>query len=205
MSIILFRIDFPFSEEEKVKAFCSEVSSYFLYGMEISKKSKKEHFHGVIKTTFHIDTIRRKLKKFFDFQDPSLYSVELPKIILNSIAYALKDGNYYIHWDDSDQIDEALALVETITEDQKLTLGQSLQKYLNDYEYKNDFICITDFTFIILKWFKEKDLSYPSQHFLKSNMIKYYMDNLEKCENNFYKNNILQLYHLSNAFIPPEH
>lgn len=67
-TIATIRLDFPHTDEDHVISFLSNKKNlYYIYGKEISKISEKEHFHIVLKTEYHIDTLRRKVKKHFEF------------------------------------------------------------------------------------------------------------------------------------------
>lgn len=196
-SIIHVRLDTPHSTEVLVTKFCKKHFSAYVYGMEKGKVTDKEHFHITAKTYYHIDTIRRKVSKTFKLCKSEL-SVKTARNTKKAIAYTIKDGKYQIvNWP-QEEIEQAKQYKDAIQVEQQLkNLSDKCIAHLNtltsDWTMQN-----TDLMFAILKWFKEKNLNYPAQHWMKSTMIKYYMQNPTDGIN---LRNIETLYNIRNAFI----
>jgi len=118
--------------------------------------------------------------------------------ITKIIAYTLKDGNYFIHWDNSEQIDEAVKSILTFKEEENLkTLKEKVIYNMNKLE-DIDTLQNTDLMFAILKWFKTRELAYPTQHWLKSTMVAFYMQNPTQ---NINLRNIETLYNIKNSWV----
>ncbi len=203
MNTFHIRIDASFSQEETLKEFLNEKKNlYYVYGMEYSKKSKKEHFHVTLKTDYHRDTITKKIKKHFGITNDRKHSTSEVKDTIKSIAYTIKDNNYEIHWDDNDQIEQAKAYKETTQIEMSLkTLKEKLLYYLVNHEQKSYWHMNTDLMEQILKWFKEKQLNYPTQHWLKNVMVTYWMEQPQK---DFHLQNVQSLYNIRDPFIDPQ-
>jgi len=196
----IIRIDAPFSNEDKIIELCNLKNNlHYVYGMEISKKSQKEHFHIVLKTERDPTTVTKDIKKIFSYTDTSLWSNKGPKTAIEKcLAYAMKDGSYFVHWDNSDQIDAALHAIQEFTEESKFkTLRDKILYHINQLPSNDNFIN-TDLMFNILKVFKEKELAYPSQSWLKQCMVSYYMQEPTKDMN---LKNIQTLYNIRDPFL----
>jgi len=62
------RIDIAFSNEDKIIELCNKKNNlFYVYGMEVSKKSKKEHFYIVLKGMRDYSIITKDIKKIFGF------------------------------------------------------------------------------------------------------------------------------------------
>lgn len=192
------RLTIPFSEEQTVQQFLSlEKNLYYVYGMEISKKSKIEHFHITLKSDYSSDTITRKLKKIFNLTSTEFSNTEV-KDTIKSIAYTLKDGNYNIHWDNDDEIEQAKQYMENVQDEQKFkNLKDKCINYLNTLDDIHTMMN-TSLLCSILKWFKEKELTYPSKAWINQTMVTYYMQEPDK---NYGWKNIETLYGIRDAFI----
>ncbi len=201
-NILNIRIDADFSQEDTLKKLLKDKKNlYYIYGKEISKQSKKEHFHIVLKTDYHIDTARRKIKKAFNFTKSSEYYVKAVKDLIKTIAYTIKDNNYESNWDDNDQLEQALDYKDKIQVELSLkTLKEKLLYYLGNHEEKKYWHLNTDLLEQILKWFKQKELNYPAQHWLKNVMVTFWMDN----KTDFSFQNIQSLYNIRDPFIDPQ-
>lgn len=196
----IIRIHAPFSNEDKIIELCNQKNNlYYVYGMEISKKSKREHFHIVLKTERHPDVITKDIKRIFEYTDTNLWSNKEPKkTIEKCLAYAMKDGDYFVHWDNSDQIDAALHVIQEFQEESKFkTLRDKILYHINKLPSNDNFIN-TDLMFNILKVFKEKELAYPSQAWIKQCMVTYYMQEPTKDMN---LKNIQTLYNIRDPFL----
>ncbi len=196
----IIRIHAPFSNEDKIIELCNQKNNlYYVYGMEISKKSKREHFHIVLKTERHPDVITKDIKRIFEYTDTNLWSNKEPKkTIEKCLAYAMKDGEYFVHWDNSDQIDAALHEIHEFQEESKFkTLRDKILYHINKLPSTDNFMN-TDLMFNILKVFKEKELAYPSQSWLKQCMVSYYMQEPTKDMN---LKNIQTLYNIRDPFL----
>ncbi len=193
------RIDAAFAEEQQVVELCNKKNNlYYVYGMEVSKKSKKEHFHIVLKTERHPDTVTKDIKQMFNLDSDRKYSNKKTDDVIKSLAYACKDGNYFIHWDNSEQIDAALTRIETFQEEvQFKNLRDKIIYHLNKLDNMNTMMN-SDLMFSILKIFKEKELAYPSQAWIKQCMVTYYMQNPTHDIN---LKNIQSLYNIRDPFL----
>jgi hypothetical protein len=193
------RIDAAFAEEQQVVELCNKKNNlYYVYGMEVSKKSKKEHFHIVLKTERHPDTVTKDIKQMFNLDSDRKYSNKKTDNVVKSIAYACKDGNYFVHWDNNVQIDAALKAIETFQEEvQFKNLRDKIIYHLNKLP-NIDTMMNSDLMFSILKIFKEKELSYPSQAWIKQCMVTYYMQNPTHDIN---MKNIQTLYNIRDPFL----
>jgi len=193
------RIDASFTEEDKIIEFCNQNKNlFYIYAKEISKKTQKEHFHIVLKTERHPDTITKDIKKLFKVNNDRQFSNTQVNDITKIIAYTLKDGNYFIHWDNSEQIDEAVKSILTFKEEENLkTLKEKVIYNMNKLE-DIDTLQNTDLMFAILKWFKTRELAYPTQHWLKSTMVAFYMQNPTQ---NINLRNIETLYNIKNSWV----
>ncbi len=193
------RIDAAFAEEQQVVELCNKKNNlYYVYGMEVSKKSKKEHFHIVLKTERHPCTVTKDIKQLFTIDSDRKYSNKRTDDVIKSIAYACKDGNYFIHWDNNEQIDAALTRIETFQEEvQFKNLRDKIIYHLNKLDNMNTMMN-SDLMFSILKIFKEKELAYPSQAWIKQCMVTYYMQNPMHDIN---LKNIQSLYNIRDPFL----
>lgn len=201
-TILMIRIDLPFSEEAHLLDYLKlKKNLNYIYGKEISKHSKKEHFHIVLKTDYHIDTARKKIKKHFNLDSQYKVCVQTVKDLKKSIAYTIKDNNYEVHWDDNDQLEQALEYKDSIKVELNLkTLKEKLLYYLGNHEEKSYWHMNSDLMEQILKWFKQKELNYPTQHWLKNAMVTFWMDN----KTDFSFQNIQSLYNIRDPFIDPQ-
>jgi len=207
------RIDTAFSNEDKIIELCNKKNNlFYVYGMEVSKKSKKEHFHIVLKGTRDYSTITKDIKKIFGFTKKdieevlhtgervkrTLWSNKETEDIVKSIAYALKDDNYFIHWDNNEQIDEALNNITQFKEEEHIkTLRGKVIYRLNELP-QIDTMMNTDLMFSILKIFKERNLAYPSHSWIKQCMVTFYMQNPTQDIN---MKNIQTLYNIRDPFL----
>ncbi len=193
------RIDCPFSDEHKIIEYCNQKKNlYYVYGMELKKDTKKEHFHIVLKTDYDPSSTTRQIHKMFGPITSRDFSNKETKDLIKSIAYAMKDGNYFIHWDNNEQIDAALTRIETFKEEQPFKkLRDKVIYHLNKLP-NIDTMMNSDLMFSILKIFKEKELSYPSQAWIKQCMVTYYMQNPTHDIN---MKNIQTLYNIRDPFL----
>jgi len=191
------RIDTAFTNENLIDEFCNKTGNlYWVYCKELKKTNKKEHFHIVLKTERHNDTITRDIKSMFNH--PNYSHTELEKTTVEAIAYCLKDGNYNIHWDNNDEIDAAHEHKDKIKFSQTFkTLRAEVLYYLNLIE-DSEMMMNTRLMYEIMKIFKTKDLKYPSQNWIKNCMITYYMQNPEKDMN---IKNIESLYNIRDPYL----
>ena len=167
--------------------------------MEVGKKTKKEHFHIVLKTERDPSTVTKDIKKIFNITKIFQFSNSQPhSTVTKALAYTMKDGNYFVHWDNSEQIDDALQLIATFQEEEPFNnLRDKIIYHLNKLPAM-DTMMNTDLMFSILKLFKEKELAYPSQAWLKQCMVTYYMQNPT---NDIALKNIQTLYNIRDPFL----
>lgn len=193
------RIDTAFTNENLVDEFCNQKGNLaWVYCQEISKQSKKEHFHIVLKTDRHVDTITKDIKSMFNVNKIGSYSHSVCKDLKKAIAYTLKDGNYTVHWDNNEQIDEAIEYMNNIQISQSFnTLREEIIYHLNEIQ-DSEMMMNTRLMYEILKIFKTKQLKYPSQNWIKNCMITYYMQDLHKDMN---MKNIESLYSIRDPYL----
>eukprot|EP01052_Picozoa_sp_SAG31_P037901 SAG31_NODE_4969_length_2828_cov_1.631000_2_plen_209_part_00 len=171
------RIHTEQSEEHKIRQLCNLKNTlYYVYGFEISKKDKRPHFHIVLKGTRVPKTVTDDIKKIFNITDSRLWSnCEIKTTNTQAIAYCMKDGNYNIHWDNDKEIDDALKACKEYKEEQHFkTLKGKTIYHLNKLP-KSGYMTNTVLMYNILNIFKEKQLAYPSQAWIKNCMVTYYM------------------------------
>lgn len=191
------RIDTAFTNENLIDEFCNQKGNlHWVYCSEISKDSKKEHFHIVLKTDRHVDTITKDIKNMFN--NPNYSHTAIKKTVIHAIAYCLKDGNYTVQWDNNDEIDAAHEHSEKIKVSQSFnTLREEILYYLNEIN-NPEMMMNSRLMYEILKIFKTKQLKYPSQNWIKNCMITYYMQDPHKDMN---MKNIESLYSIRDPYL----
>lgn len=204
-NILELRGDIKHADESKVVAFVKTLNSKkYAYCKEISKKSKKEHFHLMVYTSYHVDSVRRKFKTYFKLSGKKKeFKVATVKDITKYLAYIMKDGDYITENISDKAIEEATIYMNTIKEEQDCkTLKEKCINYLNT-EYagnraKVELCMNTEIMMAILDWFKYKRLTYPSQAWLKNTMITYLMQREDPLADN---QNIAMLYNIRDPFL----
>jgi len=193
------RIDTAFTNENLIDEFCNLKGNLaWVYCKEISKKSKKEHWHIVLKTERANDTITRNIKSMFNCYGDKYSHTQLEKTLSKAISYLFKDGNYNIHWDNNEEIDAAHVEFEAFKFSQSFnTLREEVLYYLNLIE-DSEMMMNTRLMYEILKIFKTKQLKYPSQNWIKNAMITYYMQDPHKDMN---MKNIESLYSIRDPYL----
>ncbi len=191
------RIDTAFTNENLIDEFCNQKGNlHWVYCSEISKDSKKEHFHIVLKTDRHVDTITKDIKNMFN--NPNYSHTAIKKTVIHAIAYCLKDGNYTVQWDNNDEIDAAHEHSEKIKVSQSFnTLREEILHYLNQIN-DAEMMMNSRLMYEIMKIFKTKQLKYPSQNWIKNCMITYYMQDPHKDMN---MKNIESLYSIRDPYL----
>lgn len=202
MQYIAIRLDLPYADEEKlVKFLNNEKISRYIYAKEIAPKSKKEHFHVVIETEYHRDTVRRKVSKIHPWEHKSHYCVQIVKDLIKSIAYTMKDGDWNKDTCNFDCHHIALAQEycnKIVDEMKHKTLKDKCLNYLNTHMEQPYWNMNQELMMVILQWFKDKELNYPAQHWIKNVMVTYWMQH-PCCE--FQQKNIGKLYCINDTFI----
>lgn len=189
------RLDVPETEQSRLLLLISKISDYYVCAFEIGKTSKKEHFHITVSSTLHVDTLRRKVKKEFGVTKSQIY-VRTVDILYKMLAYTIKDGKYTSTWQsEADMQNAKQYLIDFQIEHSLKTLKQKCLFYLNKQEIEEP--GNTVLMRIILKWFKEKQLSYPSTHWIKNVTISYLM---QKETDDAY-DNIASLYNIRNPSV----
>jgi len=204
MNIVEIRADIQHADEQLIKQFIENTlkSKKWMYCKEFKKNEEKtEHFHLMVYTKYHEDTVRRKYKKTFPNSSGKNNQWKIGKVndIIKYISYLMKDGDYY-HKNIKDKvIEEATVYMENMKEELLLKkLDKKCLLYLSRFD-KYKLITNGDIMMVILQWFKEKKLNYPSQYWMKSTMIKYWMDvSKDKSEQ---EESLKKLYGINNAFI----
>lgn len=206
-NILELRGDIKHANEAKVVAFVNTLNcKKYAYCKEISKISKKEHFHLMVYTSLHCDTVRRKLKKYFNLSGKKKeFKVGLVKDTTKYLAYIMKDGDYITKNISDKAMEEAIKYMENIKEEQDhKTLKEKCINYLNTEfagnRYKIELSLNGEIMMVILNWFKQKGLNYPTQSWLKNTMVTYLMQREDPCCD---KQNIMKLYNIGDPFLKP--
>eukprot|EP01046_Picozoa_sp_COSAG06_P056157 COSAG06_NODE_10537_length_1663_cov_804.770460_3_plen_97_part_01 len=85
------RIDGPISMKKELIQHLNKYSSAYIVGHEVSKKSKKEHYHVHIEHKAHRDTIRRYFRKVYpESKQMGLYIKALTGTSQENIDYCIK-------------------------------------------------------------------------------------------------------------------
>lgn len=204
MNILEIRCDIEHAKEDEVKDFIKNTlnSNKWMYCKEYKKNdSKKEHFHLMVYTKFHKDTVRRKMKSSFKYLSGknNEWKVGDVKDIIRYMAYIMKDGDWNSNKIKESKLTEAEILMNDIKEEMDIKkLDEKCLRYLSNFD-KYRLTNNGDIMMEILTWFKNKKLKYPSQHWMKSTMIKYWMDYAkDKSEQ---QSALQKLYCINDAFI----
>lgn len=204
-NILEIRGDIPHSDESKVVAFVNSLNcKKYAYCKEIAKISKKEHYHLMIYTNYHVDSVRRKFKSTFKLSGKKKqFKVGLVKDITKYLAYIMKDGNYITKNISDKALEDATIYKDNVQDEQSLkTLKEKCIHYLNT-EYAGNRMKIeltlnSEIMMVILNWFKYKGLNYPSQSWLKNTMVSYLMQRVDPLVD---QQNIMKLYNIQDPFI----
>lgn len=195
-------VDAPHSDEHKIIELCNKKNiSYYVYAKEIGKKTKKEHWHIVTKGSRDPSTITKDIKEIFNINKTSkeTYSNKEARDLIKAIAYCIKDGQYNIHWDNNEQIDEAMGIVRNFKEEEHLpTLRDKILFRVNQHPDSLQWFFNTQVMTEILVIFKEKKLSYPSQSWMKQCIVTYWMQDMSRT---LAMDNIEKIYNINNPFI----
>lgn len=176
------RIDGPISLFCEIEKVLSKWTTAWVCGHELSKKSKKPHFHIHIEHEKHTDTIRRAFRRVLPMLERTQLTVsKMRETVKKNIMYCIKN-TLHKKFNISDQlITEAQQgvhkfkrqknmrltekCVEHITDKLLKDFGDNVEKLIEKIKLKRPIIQIA------LYWFKELGLSYP----LKSWMDKMYI------------------------------
>lgn len=204
-NILELRGDIQHADEAKVVAFVKSLNcKKYAYCKEISKISKKEHFHLMIYTSYHVDSVRRKFKTYFKLSGKKKqFKVGTVKDITKYLAYIMKDGDYITKNISDKAIEESTIYMDNIKDEQDCkTLKEKCINYLNKEYAGNRMkieLCLnSEIMMAILNWFKDKGLTYPSQSWLKNTMITYLMQRVDPLND---EQNIASLYNIRDPFI----
>jgi predicted DNA binding CopG/RHH family protein len=204
-NVLELRADIQHVDEAKVVAFVNTLNcKKYAYCKEISKISKKQHFHLMIYTKYHVDSVRRKLKTTFNLSGKQKqFKAGTVKNITKYLAYIMKDGDYIVKNISDKAIEEAIIYMENVKEEQDIkTLKEKCINYLNKNYAGNrakiELFLNSEIMMAILNWFKEKGLTYPSQTWLKNTMVTYLMQREDSMDD---EKNIAMLYNIRDPFI----
>jgi len=176
------RIDGPISLFSEIEKVLSKWTTAWVCGHELSKKSKKPHFHIHIEHEKHTDTIRRAFRRVLPMLKRTQLSVsKMRDTVKKNIMYCIKNHLHKKCNISDDLILEAREgiktfnrqkgmrltekCVEHITEELLSVFGDNVENLVMNIKLKRPIIQIA------LYWFKELGLSYP----LKSWMDKMYI------------------------------
>lgn len=204
---IRLTIDHTLETEKRIINFLSHPKHLaYVYCKETGKLGKKQdHWHIQLKTKYGPDKIKRDLNKYFPKLTGSLISTKkTKKAIPRAIAYLFKEGNYVIKWDNPEEIAAAHKIHEDFVDEEKLpTLKLKCLAHLKKPTTKEKFRMYynTQVAEAILYWFKEKELNYPSQVWMKNTIITYWMDIHKDEYLNQRFDNIHKIYNINDPFI----
>lgn len=210
MNIVEIRIDIEHDKELLVKEFIEKTlnSNKWMYCKEFKKNNKKtEHFHVLVYTKYHEDTVRRKFKKQFPMKSGTKNEWKVGKVndLIKYTSYIMKDGDYYSKNIKQKHIEDATIYMNNMKEELLIkNLDDKCLNYLkkfNNMEKPNQYKLYSngDIMMEILNWFKEKGLKYPSQHWMKTTIVKYWMDYAD--DKSEQQKSLQKLYGINDAFI----
>lgn len=204
-NVLEIRGDISHADESKVIAFVKGLNcKKYAYCKEIAKISKKEHYHLMVYTNYHVDSVRRKFKTTFKLSGKKKqFKVGVVKDITKYLAYIMKDGDYVTKNISDKALQHATIYKDNIKEEQiQGTLKQKCIHYLNTNfagnRMKIELSLNSDIMMIILNWFKDKGLNYPSQTWLKNTMVTYLMQRGDPLDD---KHLIMKLYNIQDPFV----
>lgn len=187
------RGDISHDRREEVERFCKDNFNFFLFGAEIAKKTKKEHFHVHGKTSeSNVRRLRSHWKKAMKLPDGAKFHYcAVARDNIKSMAYCLKDHDVHIQWDNQDEVDEAKKRVEDVQKSQKHgSLKNQCLAYLRSGENANS--TGEDIVLHILHWIKANELEAPTNHWMNAIIKTYLMDDITR---NAY--NLKEIYRLT--------
>lgn len=196
------RITTPHSNIQSITNFLDHPHIYYYVYCFETGKNNQEHWHLQLKTDLHPDTVTKRIRAHFPTLSKTDRTCKVTReTIPRAIAYLFKEQNYTIHWDNNDEIEEAHKIYNNFQEEVKLpTLKLKCLAYLKTVDpFYIPFN--TALTCEILKWFKEKELTYPSQMWLKNCMITYWMDTHKETYDGQNQDNIMKIYNIHDPFI----
>ena len=195
------RINLPLNDKADLLKVLKKYTSEYVIGHEISKKDIS-HFHVHFNHKKHIDTIRRKFRKTYpQIKQMGIYLRSTKENDVKSISYVIKDGNYSQEGIPDETMEAAIELVSLFKEEESLkTLRDKILYRLNQQENNKNWLLNTEVMLAILKIFKERNLAYPSQSWIKQCIVSYWMQDPART---LAMNNIEKLYNIQNPFVQP--
>ncbi len=180
------RIDGPISIFSEIETVLDKYASAYVCGHELSKKSKKPHFHIHMEHSKHIDSVRRAYRRVLPMLSRTQLTVsKMRETVKKNITYCIKN-NLHKSFNISDELLDAAKLDIAKFKRQKgmrLTekcveyIGEVLLKKFPDAEnmimqvkLKRPVIKIA------LKWFQMECLSYPIKSWMDKMYIQLLMD-----------------------------
>ncbi len=206
MNILEIRCDIKHANENKVKDFIEKtlLSKKWMYCKEFKKNDDKtEHFHLMVYTKYHQDTVRRKMKQTFKYLSGKKNEWKVGKVndLIKYMSYIMKDGDYKTKNIKDGKLAEATIYMETLKEE--LECKTLKEKAILHLKGVNEFELLSngDVMMEILNWFNKKKLKYPSQHWMKQVIIQYWME-INKNEDVYQKQqHLMKLYGIVDSFI----
>ena len=179
------RIDGPISMKESLIQHLNKYSSAYIIGHEISKKSKKEHFHVHLEHKAHRDTIRRYLRKVYpESKQMGLYIAAITSTTQENIDYCIKGKK--VHCSDeqvfADRLKTAAINIAKFNRQKGMTLIQKATEYItNTLSHKSGSTAYLldkgDILLHTLKWFKQEKLTYPTRQWMHKFYVHLLMEN----------------------------
>lgn len=206
MNIVEIRCDVKHSMENKVKDFIEKTlnGNKWMYCKEFKKnEDKTEHFHLMVYTKYHEDTVRRKMKQYWKLLSgkKNQWKVAKVKDLIKYMSYIMKDGDFATKNIKQDKLEEATIYMHKMKEE--LECKTLKEKCILHLKGVNEFELISngDVMMEILKWFKQKGLNYPAQHWMKSVIVQYWME-INKREDIYMKQaHLMKLYGIQDSYI----
>jgi len=194
------RIDLPLEQQPILIKHLKKYSSTWLIGHETSKKSKKSHFHIHFQHKKHIDTVRRYFRKqYSELSQMGFYLKHIKTTNAKSMAYVIKDGNYTQSGITEEELTEATEIVKTYQQEENLrTLREKIIYRLNEHPDNKQWFVNTEVMLAILIIFKKKNLSYPSQSWIKQCIVSYWMQDPTRT---LAIQNIEKIYNIQDPFV----
>jgi hypothetical protein len=119
----------------ELQKYLDTVSESYVVSEEVSKKSKKVHYHAVVQVESHnkTKTETRKIRDNIALINPanSCYYAESVKHLEKTLCYTVKDLNVKINkWKDVSQFDDCVVETQRINDEKTQPMKQQLVKHI---------------------------------------------------------------------------
>jgi len=179
------RIDGPISMLKSLVEHLKKKSSAYVIGHEVSKKSKKEHYHIHVEHKITRDTLRRYFRKQFpNSKQMGLYIGEIKTNTQKNIDYCIKGKK--VHCSDEQAFEAYLKQsainIEKFNRQKGMTLIQKATEYItNTLSHTTDsnayLLDKGNILLHTLKWFKQEKLTYPTRQWMHKFYVHILMEN----------------------------